>query len=48
MALVEQGLLTIPEQGQGQGRIHDFKLGGAFKKNRAERRDARKFWGYFV
>ena len=33
-----------------QGRIQDFKLGGegAFKKNCAERREARIFLGYFV
>ena len=33
-----------------QGRVQDFKLGGggALKKNRAERREARKFLGYFV
>ena len=31
-----------------QGRIQDFKLGGAHLKNCAERREARKFWGYFV
>jgi hypothetical protein len=32
-----------------QGRIQDFKLGGgALKLNCAERREARKFWGYFV
>ena len=33
----------------GQGRIQNFKLGGVtLKKNCAERREARKFWGYFV
>jgi len=32
-----------------QGRIQDLKLGGAYlKKNHAERREARKFLGYFV
>jgi hypothetical protein len=31
-----------------QGRIQDVKLGGALKKNCAERREARKFLGYFV
>jgi hypothetical protein len=31
-----------------QGRIQDFKLGGRTIKNCAERREARKFWGYFV
>ena len=31
-----------------QGRIQDFKLGGALKINRAERREARTFLGYFV
>ena len=31
-----------------QGRIQDFKLGGAHLKNCAERRVARKFLGYFV
>ena len=32
-----------------QGRIQDFKLGGgALKKNRAKRREARKYLGYFV
>jgi hypothetical protein len=31
-----------------QGRIQDFKLGGALKKNCAEWREARKFLGYFV
>jgi hypothetical protein len=32
-----------------QGRIQDFKLGGgALKKNCGERREARKFLGYFV
>jgi hypothetical protein len=30
-----------------QGRIQDFKLGGAHLK-KSERREARKFWGYFV
>jgi hypothetical protein len=34
---------------QIQGRIQDFKLrGGALKKNCAERREARKFLGYFL
>jgi hypothetical protein len=31
-----------------QGRIQDFKVGGALKKKCAERREARKFLGYFV
>ena len=31
-----------------QGRIQDFKLGGAYLKNGAERREARKLLGYFV
>ena len=31
-----------------QGRIQDFKLGGAHLKNCAERREARKILGYFV
>ena len=31
-----------------QGRIQDFKLGGARKKNCGERREARKLLGYFV
>jgi hypothetical protein len=31
-----------------QGRIQDFKLGGRTWKNCAERREARKFLGYFV
>ena len=31
-----------------QGRIQDFKLGGALKKNCAERRETRKLLGYFV
>ena len=31
-----------------QGRIQDFKLGGRTSKNCAERREARKFLGYFV
>ena len=31
-----------------QGRIQDFKLGGAHLKNCAEQREARTFLGYFV
>ena len=31
-----------------QGRIQDFKLGGAHLKNCAEQREARNVWGYFV
>jgi len=31
-----------------QERIQNFKLGGGNLKNRAERREARKFLGYFV
>ena len=33
-----------------QGQNQDFKVGGGYtlKKNRAERREARKFWGYFL
>ena len=31
-----------------QGRIQDFKLGGAHLKNCAERREVRNLFGYFV
>jgi hypothetical protein len=33
---------------QVQGWIQDLLLGGALKKNCAERREAKKFLGYFV
>ena len=43
-----QNKYSLPSHIQQQGRIQDFKLGGPLKKNRAERREARKCLGYFV
>ena len=41
--------LIIPHDLNGDhGRIQDFKLGGGTLKNRAERGEARKLFGYFA
>ena len=40
-------LITI-NQTTNQEQIQDFKLGGVQLENLAERREAWKFWGYFV
>ena len=42
------GVIFSMIDGTNQGWIQDFKLGGALKKNRAERREVRKYLGYFV
>ena len=45
---VEASQYLVQVEGGQQGRIQDFKLGGAPQKNCAEQRETRKCLGYFV